>query len=109
MNSELKLNLKKTVAKSRMDSSNKLDYDLQAYRTTLKTPLGMSPDRLIFGKYCHLLVKLEYKTYWAVKELKMNLKAIRKKRLLQLIELEEFKLNAYKSAHLYKEKNQVLA
>ena len=105
-NREIKSILEKTVNNSRKDWSKKIEDALWAYRTTFKTPLGMSPLRLVYGKACHLPVELEHRAYWVTRQLNMDNTLAGEKRLLQLSELDEFRNEAYENARIYKEKTK---
>ncbi|XP_063939785.1 uncharacterized protein LOC135148478 [Daucus carota subsp. sativus] len=103
-NREIKRILEKVVSPSRKDWVLKLDEAVWAYRTAYKTPLRMSPFQLVYGKACHLPAELEHKAYWALKKLNFDMTAAGEKRMLQINELDEFRLQAYENNKLYKEK-----
>ncbi|XP_048619900.1 uncharacterized protein LOC125592961 [Brassica napus] len=105
-NREIKSILEKTVGTTRKDWSTKLDDALWAYRTAFKTPLGTTPFNLVYGKACHLPVELEYKALWAVKMLNFDIKSAKEKRLFQLHELDEIRLDAFENSRIYKEKTK---
>ena len=91
---------------TRKDWSNKLDDALWAYRTAYKTPLGTTPFNLLYGKACHLPVELEYKALWAIKLLNFDIKSAKEKRIFQLHELDEIRMDAFENSRIYKEKTK---
>ena len=105
-NREIKNILEKIVNASRKDWSVKLDGALWAYRTAYKNPIGISPYSIVFGKPCHLPLKLEYKAMWLIEKMNYDFQAAKENRLLQMNDLEELRNEAYDNARIYKDKTK---
>nr|GEW92203.1 reverse transcriptase domain-containing protein [Tanacetum cinerariifolium] len=107
-NRGLKRILERTVRENHASWTDKLDNALWAFRTALKTPIGYTPYRLIYGKSCHLPLELEHKAYWALKHANFNLKTMGDHCKLQLNELHELRDQAYENSLIYKERTKKL-
>ncbi|GKC86168.1 reverse transcriptase domain-containing protein [Tanacetum coccineum] len=86
-NRGLKHILERTVSKNRASWSDKLEDALWAFRTAFKTPIGYTPYKLVYGKSCHLPIKLKHKAYWALKHANFDLIIAGDHRKLKLKEL----------------------
>nr|GEW09986.1 reverse transcriptase domain-containing protein [Tanacetum cinerariifolium] len=107
-NHGLKRILERTVGENRALWSDKLEDALWAFRTAFKTPIGCTPYRLVFGKSCHLSLKLEHKAFWVLKHANFDLKTAGDHQKLQLNELSELQDQAYENSLIYKERTKKL-
>jgi hypothetical protein len=105
-NKQIKIILQKTVYQMGIKWKYKLPEALWAYQTAYKTPIGMSPYELVYGKTCHLPVELECKAHCAIKRWNKDFEAAGSKRKIQLSELEEWREKAYHSAKIYKKRTK---
>ncbi|GJY87135.1 reverse transcriptase domain-containing protein [Tanacetum coccineum] len=107
-NRAIKHILERSVGYNPKDWSEKLNDALWAFRTAYKTPTGCTPFRMVYGKACHLPVKIEHKAHWALKQCNMDLTAAAKNHFMEINELMELRDGAYENTRIYKE-NQEMA
>nr|GEX50127.1 reverse transcriptase domain-containing protein [Tanacetum cinerariifolium] len=105
-NRGLKRILKRTIGENRASWSDKLDEALWDFRTAYKTPIGCTPYKLVYGKACHLPIKLEHKAYWALKQANFDLAVAGDHQKIQLNELNKIHDHAYENLLIYKEKTK---
>nr|GEV34914.1 reverse transcriptase domain-containing protein [Tanacetum cinerariifolium] len=105
-NRGLKRILERTVGENRASWSEKLYDALWALRTTYKTPIGCTPYKLVYGKACHLMIELEQKAYWALKQANFDLAVAGDHHKIQLNELNEIRDHAYENSLIYKMKTK---
>nr|GEZ08914.1 reverse transcriptase domain-containing protein [Tanacetum cinerariifolium] len=107
-NRGLKRILERTIDENRACWSDKLDEALWAFCTAYKTPIRCTPYKLMYEKACHLLIELEHKAHWALKQANFDLAVVGDHRKVQLNELNELRDHAYENSLIYKEKTKII-
>ena len=64
----------------------------------------MSPYRLVYGKAYHLPVEIEYRAWWAVKKLNLDMDRAGLNRLLDINEVKELRNDAHFNSKIAKDK-----
>ncbi|GKA24253.1 reverse transcriptase domain-containing protein [Tanacetum coccineum] len=105
-NRAIKRILERSVGYNPKGWSEKLNDALWAFRTAYKTPTRCTLFRMVYGKACHLLVEIEHKAYWALKQCNMDLMAAAKNRFMELNELMELRDGTYENTQIYKERTK---
>ncbi len=82
--------------------NKKKNYTKKNYRTAYKTPIGMTPYKLVYGKNCNLPVGVQHRADWAIRKCNIEYDEAGKERKLHLHELEELRSQAYDNQLLQK-------
>nr|GEZ78862.1 reverse transcriptase domain-containing protein [Tanacetum cinerariifolium] len=89
-------------------TSGQIEVTNRGLKRILERTVGENHASLVYGKSCHLPLKLEHKAYWALKHANFNLKTAGDHRKLQLNELHELRDQAYENSLIYKERTKKL-
>ncbi|GJZ39798.1 reverse transcriptase domain-containing protein [Tanacetum coccineum] len=80
-NRAIKRILERTANGNKNEWADKLNDALWAFKTAYMSPIGITPFRIVYGKACHLPIKMEHKAYWALKNVNLDLDAAGRNRL----------------------------